>query len=210
MRSAVFLQVRMASSRFPGKALAPLGESTVVEQAMARLSQVPTDAHFIVTDEPSFKSFQPLIEPSEMWTWKRKWGIFVGPTDDVMLRFIECARENEVELIVRATGDSPLVDEQMARRLLDIAMWSPAGATRVLGMTPGTAVEVVTRDALEAVWPQAGVWAREHVMPKVYESFTLVMNTLWARPTYRESVTVDTPHDLERVARILANKGPEA
>ena len=43
--TAVFLQVRLGSTRFPRKALAELAGRTVIEHAMHALREVPADRH---------------------------------------------------------------------------------------------------------------------------------------------------------------------
>ncbi len=57
--TAVVLQARMGSTRLPGKALLPLGGSTLVEQAMARLALVPAEARVLATDEASGPPSRP-------------------------------------------------------------------------------------------------------------------------------------------------------
>lgn len=200
MRTGVVVQARMASTRFPGKVLSTLNGKPLLTHIMERLAMVPADEHFVATDEASFEALRPVVHAAG-------WSVFVGPTDDVMLRVMECARENDLEVVVRATGDNPLVDAEAAARFLDLHVWGQADATRPIGMTPGTAVEVVTTAALESAWPGASAWQREHVMPAVYESGLYRVTTVWCRPTYREAVTVDTPADLERVARVMGAEG---
>ena len=48
--TGVFLQVRLGSRRLPRKALLPLGDSTVIRQAMRALRRVPAGVHALLTD----------------------------------------------------------------------------------------------------------------------------------------------------------------
>ena len=195
MRTAVFLQARLASKRFPRKVLAKLGDSTVIETAMERLRSIPCDDYVIVTDWESEGELGALANRHD-WLW------FGGESDDVMRRFIDAAGRFHVDVIVRATADNPLVDVELGKQLLAIQLEFTGDSTRALGATPGVAVEVVARSALARWWPSASRGEREHVMPAVYQYGR--SNVLWWHRKYRMSVSIDTLEDLERVEGLLS------
>lgn len=188
----VFLQARLASSRFPNKVIAKFAQWTVIEQAMGTLSGM-AGTKLVVTDEESVERLKPLAEGFG-------WGLYAGHPTDVMKRFIDCAAAHDIDVIVRATGDNPLVDLGLANFLLATHLRCNGEATRAWGATPGTAIEVVNTDALRRNYGESSAYDREHVMPVVYarEPF----NTLIVKPRYRESVTIDTEADLKRVEAI--------
>lgn len=192
----VFLQARMGSTRFPGKVMDPLGKSTVIEHAMTRLDTLPCDLRAIVTEVGS-------LDPLSVIARHHKWECFAGHPTDVMKRFIDAGVYYGVDVIVRATGDNPLVDPKLAEWLLATHLRSSAVASRLTGCTPGTVVEVVNLDALMVHYPDASPHDREHVLPAIWWSMDPV-NVLWGKPTYDEPVTVDTPDDLERVRRYVS------
>lgn len=192
----VFLQARMGSVRFPGKVMAPLGGSTVIEQCMTRLDRIPADIRVVVTE---LGSLDPLSEVAR----RHKWECFAGHPTDVMKRFIDAGVYYGVDVVVRATGDNPLVDPKLSEWLLATHLKSGAVASRLSGCTPGTVVEVVNLDALMRRYPDSTTRDREHVMPAIWWSMDPV-NVLWGHPTYDEPVTVDTPSDLERIRRYVS------
>lgn len=192
MRIGVMLQARLASSRFPRKILASLGDTTILGACMRRLERVPADAYVVATDLGSLGAISPLCQPP--------WEAFAGHPEDVMERLIEAAKYHNVDVILRATGDNPLVDPEVATYLLGVHMRSAGEASRPMGMTKGTGVEVVNRGTLEELHPIATHYQREHVMPLVYE--LRPTNVVWFHETYPVEVSVDTPEDLERVRGI--------
>ncbi len=109
--TAVFLQVRLSSQRYPRKALALLGDRTVFERCLQALSAVKTALHVVVTEPQSLAELSPLARALG-------WDVFSGPEDHVLERFVLAAREFRVTTVVRATGDNPLVSAHLANLLL--------------------------------------------------------------------------------------------
>jgi spore coat polysaccharide biosynthesis protein SpsF (cytidylyltransferase family) len=189
----VILQARLASARFPRKIVAKFGQWTVIEQAMGALNALPAEARIIATDLGSLAELTPIAK-------RFGWEIFAGHATDVMKRMIDCAKAHDLAVIVRATADNPLVDLKLATWQLGVHLKTAGAATRVHGATPGTAVEVVNLEALEAVWPKATPQEREHVMPGVYRR--LPYTKLIVKRRYAQPVTIDTEADLARVEDI--------
>lgn len=191
----VFVQARLGSTRFPRKVVEPLFGKPLIEWVVERLTPVPADVHVVVTDLGSLSTLQPIVKRHPPWE------VFAGSPTDVMKRYIDAAHYYKVGVIVRATGDNPLVDTNLATWMLGTHLRCDGDWTRVLGATPGTAVEVVNLECLEDLWPYASPEEREHVMPLAYECHA--GNVLHVRATYDEPVTVDTPSDLRRVEGVL-------
>lgn len=191
---AVFLQVRLDSSRLPRKALASLGGKTVTQRCLEALSGVHADQRVLVTEPESAPELEPLVRDCG-------WDVFVGSKDDVLDRFVQAARATGATTVVRATGDNPLVSARLANLLL-VHHWSVgADYSGYVGAPVGTGVEVLETRALEKAWASTTEpYDREHVSPYLYhhpEQFHInkpkVFPGLWA-PEAR--VTLDTPDDL--------------
>jgi spore coat polysaccharide biosynthesis protein SpsF len=198
--TAVVLQARMGSTRLPGKALLPLGGSTLIEQTMARLALVPTDARVLATDDAS----APLLAPAAE---RRGFELLVGPPEDVLARYCLAISRFGIDLVVRATGDNPLVSPELAALLLERRAAHGSDYAGYIGMPVGMGVELVAAEALlraesEAVAPTE----REHVCPYLYGHPELFrVDRPEAPPEYRlsgASVTVDTEAEYEAVLRI--------
>lgn len=119
MRTGVFLQARLGSSRLPHKILLDLQGRTVLEHAMRRLSLVNTDVHAVLTDSHSYSVINKICASVPGWE------CFEGPAEDVLARYVFAARHFAVDRIIRATADNPLVSYRLANLLLDFPNGAP-------------------------------------------------------------------------------------
>jgi len=192
--TAVFLQVRLDSSRLPRKALELLGERTVTERCFDALAGVDADRRVLVTEPDSAPELGPLAQNAG-------WEVFVGSKDDVLDRFVQAARSLACDTVVRATGDNPLVSAALANQLLHRHRELHSDYSGFVGAPVGTGVEVVGVSALEKAWASSpDGYEREHVSPHLYRNpdrFSIdrpeVPTGCW-HPQGR--VTLDTPEDM--------------
>lgn len=199
--TAIFLQVRLGSSRFPRKALAELAGRTVIEHAMHALREVAVDRHVLLTDAESAGPLAPYASRSGF-------GLFVGDPDDVLARFAAAVEWYEPATVVRATGDNPLVSADVTRAALSAHAESGGDYTALTGGPLGTGVEVMrARGLLDAASGARDPYEREHVTPFLYrhpERFRLRIEPV--RESWRRedaSVTLDTPADYARLKEIF-------
>lgn len=197
--TGVLLQVRLGSTRLPGKALLPLADRPLIEHAMRSLRRLPASVHAILTDKPSAAH---LGESAERCGYR----LFAGSPEDVLDRYVCAARQFDVDTIVRATGDNPLVSWELARMALcargnaDYFAWD--------GPPLGTGVEIVQRRALEQAHAEtASEYDREHVCPYLYGNPQLfTCRREQCPPAYRlpdRTVTVDTAEDYEAMQQLF-------
>jgi len=200
MMTAVVLQARMGSTRLPGKALLPLGGSSILEQAMATLALVPANALILATDHASALALAPAAE-------RQGFQLLVGPTEDVLARYCQAIRRFGIDLVLRATGDNPLVSRELATLLLERRSSRASDYAGFLGMPVGMGVELISAAALLRAESEAKAMPeREHVCPYLYghpELFDIDRSE--APPPYllgEGRVTVDTEADYEAVLKI--------
>jgi len=200
MRTAIVLQARMGSTRLSGKALLPLGGRSLVDQAMARLNLVPADARVLATDAASESALRPAAE-------RNGFELVVGPAEDVLARYCIAARSLGADLVLRATGDNPLVSYELAALLLERRASVPSDYAAHTGMPTGLGVELVSAQALFKAESEARLPSeREHVCPYLYghpELFSIDRSEApgdYLAPGLR--ATVDTSEDYEAVLRV--------
>lgn len=200
--TAVFLQVRLDSSRLPRKALLPLAGKPVILHAMEALKQVDTDKHVLLTDD---ESADALYSPAE----KAGFEVFTGPRDDVLERFALGVEHFGVDTFIRATGDNPLVSAECASDLLKLHLSEGVDYSGYRGLPLGTGVECVRSAALlEARRRAVKPYDREHVCPYLYTHpdsfriFTPEVRDECRAPELR--VTLDTAADYERLKTIFS------
>src|SRR2546428_2139035 len=105
MRVVALIQVRMSSSRFPGKVMAELAGKPTLWHIMNRLSfSSQLDAIVIAT------STEPANDSIRRFASDQGFACFSGSENDVLDRLYQGARLHGADAIVRITGDCPLVD----------------------------------------------------------------------------------------------------
>lgn len=203
-KTVALIQARMSSSRFPGKVLEPLGGLPLIVYMARRAARARrVDEVIVVTSTDA--SDDPLAQALEQATVP----VFRGQLADVLRRYAEAAQACDAEVIVRLTGDCPLIDPDVIDAV--VATRARSGADYASNAAPptfpdGLDVECFTRAALRLADRRATrVPEREHV-------------TLWMRDpssglacaNHRAigdlshlRLTVDYPDDLRAVRRIV-------
>jgi len=208
MRAGILLQARMASSRLPGKALAPIAGRPLIEHCLRRLMAAGVARVVLATTTRD--------EDTALCELATGLGVAVyrGSDTDVLARMAEAAEAFDIDPVIRATGDNPAVDIEAPGRTLAALRDAHADYAFEEGLPYGAAVEAVTRQALlraarEATAPDD----REHVTTWVKRRSDL-WNLVFApapaalhRPEVR--VTVDTPGDLAHVRALFARTGTD-
>jgi len=105
MKVVAIIQARMGSTRLPGKVLMPLAGMASLDLMLARLSRCNTIAEFVVAT-----SVEPSDDLLVSHLTARGVNVFRGPEKDVLSRFAGAAEESHAEVVVRLTGDCPLID----------------------------------------------------------------------------------------------------
>lgn len=203
MRTAVFVQVRMGSTRLPRKALLPLKGMSVIRHVMRALQGIPADIRALVTDQSSAAAFEADADAEGF-------GIFVGSPLDVLDRYCAASRTYSADRIIRATGDNPLVSASLACEIMALHKERGADLSHFLGCPWGMGVEVVEADALHRADREAkDPVEREHITTYIYrhpESFVILEPQAPSRAHAPEArVTVDTPEDYRRMERIFSD-----
>jgi spore coat polysaccharide biosynthesis protein SpsF len=202
-RVAVILQARTGSVRLPGKALAKIGESTLVERCLHRLTLAQAGEVILATTRAS--------EDDALAAIAERMGLRVcrGSGDDVLDRYVAAARSADADIVIRATGDNPAVDHDAPRRLLAALVGARADYACEEGLPLGAGVEAITTEALRRSAAAAtAADDREHVTlyakrrPGAFRIARLQAPANLRRPDLR--FTIDTPDDLDYMRRLFA------
>jgi spore coat polysaccharide biosynthesis protein SpsF len=135
---------------------------------------------------------------------------FRGHPEDCLDRYYQAARRYGAAVIVRITGDNPLVDHEIVDWVVGEFMGTcpPCDyATNGLSDTfpLGLAVEVFKFESLARAWREDKSHLREHVTPYIYshpQKFC-IRSLNMAENCCHFRWTVDTPADLEFVRRVF-------
>ncbi|MBJ3785057.1 aminotransferase class III-fold pyridoxal phosphate-dependent enzyme [Devosia sediminis] len=208
-KTVAIIQARMGSTRLPGKVMRDLHGMPLIGRLVERLSPARRiDQIVIATSEDAAND--PLVEYAAtlgISTWR-------GSETDVLERFLGAARNYDADVVVRITGDCPLVDPELVDQVVEAFEASPhdyASNIEPATFPDGLDVEVFTLEALERA-------ARETDKPYDHEHVTPYLRTA---PGYRRVCitndvdlshlrwTVDEPVDLEVVRAVFAAKAPD-
>jgi spore coat polysaccharide biosynthesis protein SpsF len=199
--TGIYLQVRLGSKRLPEKALLDLSGKNVLEHAMDSLKRVPAEVYALVTDDNSYPALTEMARPYGF-------DVFAGSSEDVMKRYLDAARRYGTDVLMRATGDNPLVSWEMAVKIMEIFKQIGSDFSSFKGMPLGTGVEIFKREALERAFAETSPgYYREHVSPYMYEN----PETFYIhRPEVEEKyafpdgrVTLDTVDDYLYISKIF-------
>ncbi len=112
IKAGIITQARMGSSRLPGKIMLEVKNKPMLQYHIERLQEsgIPV---FIAT------TTNPADDAIELFAQKHNISYFRGSESDVLARYYECAKENNLDVIIRATSDSTLNDGTMAKKQLE-------------------------------------------------------------------------------------------
>lgn len=164
MKVVAIVQARMGSTRLPNKVMKPIGGVPMIELLLSRLSRAEEVDQIVVATSTDERN-QPLIEHVR----KLGYACEAGSENDVLDRFVQAAKRHEADIVVRITGDCPLVDSDLVDEA--VQNFKDAGADYFSNISPptypdGLDIEVFTFEALErASCETEKLFDREHVTP---------------------------------------------
>lgn len=151
------IAARLSSSRLPGKIFADIAGHPLLWHVITRVQQARM-VDLVVIAVPHGT---PILVDCGLW--------YFGPEDDVLARYYGAAQAAGAEVVVRITGDCPLIDP----KVIDMAVWLQRdfGNEYLSNINPptfpdGLDVEVFSIAALEKAYRNAVLQSdREHVGP---------------------------------------------
>lgn len=211
MRCVAILQARMTSTRLPGKVLLDVDGVPMLAQELRRLKRSKLlDAILIATT--TNVTDDPLIELAE----SEGAGVFRGDEHDVLGRYVGAAHACGADVVVRVTGDCPLIDPHLVDRVIARALDRDDPCDYVSNTIErtyprGLDTEVFHRDVLERIARLArSEPAREHVTYFLHrERPELFVIRQITRATDASDLrwTVDADDDLALIRRMYSELG---
>lgn len=198
----------MGSTRLPNKVLLPIGGVPMLELLLARLSRAREIDKIVVATSEDIRNL-PLVEHVRRIGYE----CVQGSENDVLDRFLKAGRATGAEVVVRVTGDCPLVDPQVVDEA--VRRFRAEGVQYLSNVNPptfpdGLDTEVFLLHALEQAARETQLpFDHEHVTPYLRNSGKFLQGALrndedcsglrW---------TVDEASDLEVVRAVFAHFAP--
>lgn len=197
---------RMGSTRRPGKALAELAGTPLLEVLLRRVAAARGLDGFVFAT-----STRPENEPLLALARRCGWETFAGDEDDVLKRHVDAANAVGARHVVRVTGDNPLTCVETLERLVALHAECHADYTYVPGdaLLMGILSEVISVSALERSWQRGDgrhrselvtLYIKEH--PDEFRIATAELPPELYRPAYR--LTVDEEDDVRLMQELFA------
>jgi spore coat polysaccharide biosynthesis protein SpsF len=160
MNVVAVIQARMNSRRLPNKVLLPLSGRTVLEHIYNRLKYCKT-LNEIVVATSSADLDQSIVKLCQQINIK----YYKGNLEDVLDRFYQVATLYKADVIVRITGDCPVIDPNIVDEVVNYYLNDDYDFCSLSGDFPdGLDCQVFKFQALKKSWKEAKLPSdREHV-----------------------------------------------
>ncbi len=206
-RIIAIIQARMGSKRLPGKVLADIQGEPMIVRVVERTQRAQTlDGVVVATTTEKTDDAVAALCASRDYDFTR------GHATDVLARYLQAAQVHQADIVVRITGDCPLIDPGVIDRTVNAFIDSDPpvdyASNRIVRSYPiGMDVEVVSLASLQRADQEATeAYHREHVTPYFYETagrfevLSVESDTAYGELRW----TVDTEEDLRFVREIYA------
>lgn len=209
MKIVAVVQARMGSTRLPNKVMKPIGGVPMIEVLLARLARAREIDEVMVAT-----SVDPCNQPLSDHVAALGFKCYRGSENDVLDRYVQAARLAKADVVVRITGDCPLVDPALVDEA--IRLFKTSQTDYLSNVSPptfpdGLDIEVFTAQALEKAARETALpFDREHVTPYLRTNSQFRQAGL----QHDEDLsglrwTVDESSDYEVMSRVFTHFSPD-
>ncbi len=201
------LQARTGSTRLPSKVLADICGQPMLTRIIRQIKRAQRLGKLVVATTV-LPEDDPVVELAEAC------GVdcFRGHPTDCLDRCFGAAREHQAAVVVRLTGDNPLVDSAFIDRTINeyydhIPPPALLSSAITESLPTGLSVEVISIEALETAWLEdENPASREHVTPYILRDrrrFKVISASPGEGDYRRMRWTVDTADDLDFIRAVV-------
>jgi len=206
MNTVIIVQARMGSTRLPGKIMKPLIGRPMLDQQIERLKRVTKADSVVVATSTAFgdNAVESLCTDLAVPCYR-------GSENDVLSRYYDAAVSAGADIIVRVTGDCPLIDPQLIDDIVERYLAEPDSLDYISNTVErtyprGLDTEVFSMNALTRAHNEAKAQPeREHVTPYIWQhpdKFAVAAFTN-DKDYSHHRWTVDTVQDLVLVQKMF-------
>ena len=209
MKIVAIVQARMGSTRLPGKALKLITGKAMIEILLSRLS-LSKEINKIVVAIPESEDNNLL----QLAVESLGFSCYRGSEKDVLNRFYNSAKFVSADVIVRITGDCPLVDSILVDEC--IKGYKNSNVDYFSNVDPvsypdGLDIEVMSFESIERANNETdSEFDREHVTPYIRNSDSFSKSSMQhTKDLSNQRWSVDEPEDLAVVTNIFEHFSPD-
>jgi len=208
MKVVAIVQARTGSTRLPNKVMKPIGGVPMIGLLLSRLRCAKEVNEVVVATSVSAGN-RPLVD----YVRSLGYACVEGSESDVLDRYVQAGRAHAADIMVRITGDCPLVDPELVDEM--VRDFKASSFDYLCNNYPptfpdGLDVEVFTLNALERAHREtAKQFDREHVTP-YFRTQGLFKTSTIRNPEDLSALrwTVDEACDLEVVDAVFGSFHP--
>lgn len=202
MTVAIFIPVRLGSTRLPAKALLEIKGKPFLEHLVKRLKKAKKP-DFIVICTTTNPSDRRLIDFAE----KLNVECFLGSEQDILLRFLDAAKKFKVDVIVSVDGDDVFCDPEYIDKGLALMEETDADFVNCKELPLGASPNIFTFEALEKICrlkktsnTETG-WGQYFTSTNLFNIQNVQVEDELKHPEIR--LTLDYPEDLQLITAIF-------
>src|SRR3989344_2123706 len=207
----IITQVRMASTRLPGKVMLPIKGKPMLWFFLENLNRSNIPIYIATSLSPSNDIIADFARENNV-------AVFRGDENNVLSRYYQCARENKLDVIVRVTSDCPLIDGRMVADAVSRYMAFDNESVYFsncveLTFPHGLNFEVFSFKLLEEAYKHATTdFQKEHVTPYIIQNVSgnvILKHYTREKNDSRYRLTVDTYEDFLLVKKLIEEYGAQ-
>jgi len=209
MKIVGIVQARMGSTRLPNKVTKMIDGKPMIELLLARLARATKIDQIVVATSKDARN-KPLFE----LVFGLGYICYEGSENDVLDRYYQAAKSVAADVVIRVTGDCPLIDPALVDEI--ICCFMKSGVDYCSNINPpsypdGLDIEIFKFKALERAARETDkAYDREHVTPYMRDAGRFSQASM----QYKEDLsalrwTVDELADFEVVSKVFAHFAPE-
>ena len=205
MKIGIITQARTTSTRLPGKVLLKINEKTLLEYHLQRLKESGLEVFVATTTN---NEDDPIVDIAE----QNKFKYYRGSELDVLKRYYECAELYELDVIIRATSDCPLIDADLINTGLSLYMkinedHAFVSNSRERTYPKGFDFSIFSFPQLKNANEKANInYHREHVTPYIIaQKKTTFCHVKRSKDASNFRITVDTYEDFKLIKKLISD-----
>ncbi len=208
MKVVAIVQARMGSTRLPNKVMKLIGGTPMIELLLARLVQSSEVDQVVVATSIDDRNL-PLVNHIRKLGYECE----QGSENDVLDRYVMAAKKHLADVVVRITGDCPLIDPNLVDEV--VRGFKNSKVDYFSNIDPptfpdGLDIEVFTFSALERAGKESFVPGdHEHVTPYLRNSGKFTTASLqYFQDLSKSRWTVDDPADFTVIENVFRHFHP--
>ena len=140
------ITVSLKSKRLKNKAILNLGEQTIIENIIDRMSKICEKENIIL-----ITSNRKIDIPLHKIAKVKKINFFAGDAKDVLERMSKAANKFKLQNFISTTGDNPFVDHLYAKKMIKYHIKNKLDFTEISGLSWGAFCYGVNLKALKRI-----------------------------------------------------------